>query len=218
MGDIMLGNIDAVIFDMDGTIIDSMWVWKKVDADFLKKREISIPEDMQKQIEGLSFTQTAKYFKDRFGLQDEIDEIKNEWLDMVAHFYSNTIPLKEGVPEFLSILKRNGIKIGLATCNSRDLVNLVLKRTGIYNYFNSIVTSCEVEKDKSFPDIFLHAAKQLEVPPSRCLVFEDTLCAIMGAKKAGMKVIAVADDYSLPYKNEIISYADNYIIDFCEIA
>lgn len=214
----MLKDIDAVIFDMDGTIIDSMWVWKKVDEDFLKKRGLSLPDDIQKQIEGLSFTQTANHFKDRFDLPDEIDEIKNEWIDMVTHFYSNTIPLKEGVLKFISLIYKKGLKIGLATSNSKELVDIVLKRTGIFNYFNSIVTSCEVERDKSFPDIFLLAAKQLEVVPHRCLVFEDTLSAIKGAKKAGMKVIAVSDEYSLPYKNEIVSCADHFIIDFSEIA
>lgn len=214
----MFENIDAVIFDMDGTLIDSMGVWKEVDYDFLSKRHKSMPTDIQKQIEGLSFTETAEYFKTRFSLNESIEEIKNEWTEMVREHYEYSIPLKEGVLEYLSYLNKNGIKIGLATSNSRDLVLPVLNRTGILKYFTSIVTGSEVSRDKSFPDIFLRVAHELNASPSRCLVFEDTVSGITGAKKAGMKVIAVYDEYSLPYKDTIISLADRYISSFNEIA
>jgi beta-phosphoglucomutase-like phosphatase (HAD superfamily) len=91
----VFNDIDAVIFDMDGTIIDSMWVWKKVDEDFLSKRNLDVPLNLQKQIEGLSFTDTARYFKSKFSLEDEIEHIKNEWMDMVKQYYEEIIPLKE---------------------------------------------------------------------------------------------------------------------------
>lgn len=214
----MLNDIDAVIFDMDGTIIDSMWVWKRVDEDFLRSRNIDMPYNIQKQIEGLSFTDTAKYFKAKFSLEEDIEDIKTEWLYMVKHYYENVIPLKEGAYEFICRLKQDGKKIGLATANSRDLAEIILKRTELYDFFDTIVTCCEVERDKSFPDIFLKVANHLEVYPSRCLVFEDTLASMKGAKMAGMRVVAVYDEYSLPYKDEIINYADKYINKFEEIA
>lgn len=214
----MFNDIQAVIFDMDGTIIDSMWVWKKIDYDFLTKREILVPPDIQQQIEGLGFNDTARYFKEKFSLPDEIDDIKNEWMDMVRHYYTNVISLKKGVYQFISDLKAKGVKIGLATSNSRELSETILKRTGIYGFFDSIVTSCEVEKDKSCPDVFLRTAEELKICPSACLVFEDTLAGITGAKRAGMKVFAVYDEYSLPWKDKLIELADRYISDFEEIA
>jgi len=214
----MLRDVEAIIFDMDGTIIDSMWVWKKVDVDFLQKRNIDVPYNIQHQIEGLSFTETAVYFKNKFSLKEDVEEIKHEWSDMVRHYYENIIPLKDGALSFILWLKKNKLKIGLATSNSRELTEIILKRTGIYDYFDFTATSCEVPKDKSFPDIFLHVAEKLDVPPSKCLVFEDTLASIQGAKKAGMKVVAVFDEYSLPYKDEITKSADKYIMNFQEIA
>jgi haloacid dehalogenase superfamily, subfamily IA, variant 3 with third motif having DD or ED/haloacid dehalogenase superfamily, subfamily IA, variant 1 with third motif having Dx(3-4)D or Dx(3-4)E len=214
----MLNNIDAVIFDMDGTLIDSMWVWEKVDDDYLMKRNIVVPGDLRKQIEGLGFTETAQYFKNRFSLNDSIKDIMNEWMDMVKYYYQNTIPLKQGVFEFINSLNMKKIKIGLATSNSRELTEMVLKRTNIYHFFNSIVTSCEVCKDKSYPDIYLRTADNMKVKPEKCLVFEDTLSGIIGAKKAGMRAAAVYDEYSVLGRNEIENRADKYIMSFEEIA
>ncbi|WP_337960903.1 HAD family hydrolase [Caloramator sp. mosi_1] len=99
----MLKDIKAVIFDMDGTIIDSMWVWREVDVEFLKRRNIELPEDLQRAIEGLSFTETAVYFKERFNLEESIEEIMQEWLEMVDHYYRNVIQAKREYISFLLI-------------------------------------------------------------------------------------------------------------------
>ncbi|KPU45890.1 phosphorylated carbohydrates phosphatase [Oxobacter pfennigii] len=213
----MFDNFDAVIFDMDGTLIDSMWVWRRVDEDFLQKRNIEVPVNLQKEIEGSSFLETAQYFKDRFNLNENISDIVAEWICLVKNYYENVIALKPGAFDFINMVKENNLKIGLATCNSRDLTEIILKRTGIDVFFNAVVTGSEVTKDKTCPDIFLEAAAQLDVHPSRCLVFEDTLSGVQGAKRAGMTAIAVHDEFSHPYKEEIASTADRYIIGFTEI-
>ena len=210
----MLEDIKAVIFDMDGTIIDSMWVWHQVDVDFLKKYNQELPVDLLKSIEGMSFTETASYFKNRFKLIQSIDEIMNEWIDMVKDYYSSVIEIKKGVKEFLAYLKNNNYKIGMATSNYRDLVDVVLKRNNIYEYFQSIVTTCEVSRDKTSPDVFLETARRLDVLPSSCLVFEDSLSGITGARAAGMKATAIYDKYGACSVEELKSAADNFIDDF----
>ncbi|WP_427339484.1 HAD family hydrolase [Caloranaerobacter sp. DY30410] len=214
----MLNRVKAVIFDLDGTIVDSMWIWEQIDIDFLAKRGIKLPNDLQKAIEGMSFTETAIYFKNRFNLKESIEEIKEEWNAMAYDFYKNRVPLKKGVKEFIEYLKQKGIKLGIGTSNSRELAIEVLKTHNILHYFDTIRTSCEVEKGKPHPDVFLKVAEDLKVDPKDCLVFEDTYAGVLAAKRAGMKVFAVADEFSFPYKNEICSLADKYIEDFKEIA
>jgi HAD superfamily hydrolase (TIGR01509 family) len=214
----MLNRIKGVIFDLDGTLIDSMWIWKEIDIQFLSKRGIELPDDLQKAIEGMSFTETAIYFKERFSLKESIEAIKAEWNAMAYEFYTNKVPLKDGVMEFIKDLKDRGLKLGIGTSNSRELAIEVLKRHNILPYFDTLRTSCEVKKGKPYPDVFLKVAEDLNITPEKCLVFEDTYAGVLAAKRAGMKVIAVKDELSFPYKSEICSLADKYIESFKEIA
>ncbi|WP_432401925.1 HAD family hydrolase [Wukongibacter sp. M2B1] len=214
----MLENIKAVIFDLDGTIVDSMWIWKSIDIEYLAKRGYELPEDLQKAIEGKSFTETAIYFKQTFNLSDTIEEIKEEWNDMAYDFYRNRIDLKGGVKEFIELIKSKEIKLGLGTSNSRELAVEVLKKHDIYKHFDTIRTSCEVEKGKPHPHIFLKAAEDLKVKPDECIVFEDTYAGVLAAKRAGMRVIAISDELSIPYKEEICELAEHYIDNYINIA
>lgn len=214
----MLKDIKAVIFDLDGTLVDSMWIWRDIDINYLAKKGYELPENLQKEIEGMSFTETAEYFKNRFNLEDDVETIKSEWNEMAHDYYKNKIPLKKGVREFLQFLISRNIKIGIGTSNSKELAKLVLESNDILKYFDTIRNSCEVDKGKPSPDIFLKVSEDLEVLSSECLVFEDTYAGVLGAKRAGMRVIAIADELSFPYKKEISDLADNYVDDFISIA
>lgn len=214
----MLSSFEAIIFDLDGTLVDSMWVWEKVDIDFLKSRGLDMPPDLQKTVEGMSFKETAQYFKKRFNLPEPIEDIMNQWRLMTIDYYKYSIPLKKGVLDFIFNLKSLKKKLGIGTSNSKELAIEVLKKHDILKFFDTIRTSCEVQNGKPSPDIFIQVAKDLNVEPAKCLVFEDTYAGVLAAKRAGMKVYAVSDDSSLKYKSEIIKIADKYIKTFEEIA
>lgn len=213
----MLNNIKAAIFDLDGTLINSMWVWEKIDMDFLLKRGLGVPFDLKDNIEHLSYFETAKYFKERFNLTDDIQSIMDEWNNMAFDEYANNIKLKSGAKEYLSYLKSLGIKIALATSNSVKLLEIVLKNNGIYEYFDVITTTNEVSRGKNFPDIYLLSAQKLGVFPEECIVFEDIFPAVIGAKSAGMKVVGVNDEYSKHQRENIVSAADYFIYKYDDL-
>lgn len=213
----MLKDIDAVIFDLDGTLVDSMWMWKTIDIEYLNKYGLEFPKGLQSSIEGMSFTETAIFFKDKFNLKDSLDQIKSDWNKMAWDKYLYEVPLKEGVLEFLEYLKANNIPAGIATSNSRELVDLIIEKHNIGKYFASIRTSCEVNKGKPSPDIYLLVAMDLMVEPRKCLVFEDVIHGIMAGKNANMKVCSVYDEFSENVEQQKIRLSDYYIRSMKEI-
>ncbi len=220
MGNVLkdeLADFKTVIFDMDGTLIDSMWMWHQIDIDYLGKFGIALPEHLQEDIEGKSFTETAIYFKNRFGLTDSLETIKNDWNIMAHDMYCHHVPVKEGVLPFLEYLKSSHYNLGVATSTSRELVDCAFHSLHLHNYFDCIMTASEISKGKPEPDIYLAVAKELNVDPSSCLVFEDILPGIQAGKAAGMKVCAVEDAYSLKIKAEKIKASDYYIHDYYEL-
>lgn len=213
----LLDNIQGAIFDMDGTIIDSMWVWYTINKDYLYKRNLSMPPDLKEKIETMTFKESALYFKDRFQIEDSVETIMDEWNEMAKSSYSNGVKLKPGVYEYLTKLKEKDIKIGLATSNYSKLVDLALSQNNIKHFFDAITTTEEVEREKSFPDIYLLTAKKLNVEPEKCVVFEDILPAIKGAKLAGMTVVGVQDEYSLDQWESIMEHSDHWIEKYDEL-
>ena len=210
----MLKDKDAVIFDMDGSLVDSMWMWRAIDIEYLGRFGISLPEDLQAKIQGMSFSETAVYFKERFQVPDSLEEIKDQWNCMAWDKYTHEVPLKKGIPEFLEGCRQNGIKLGIATSNSRELVENVAQVHHLRNNFSSIITGCEVKRGKPAPDVYLAVAEQLQVEPSRCLVFEDILPGIQAGLNAGMSVCAVEDDYSASDQEAKKALAHYYIQDY----
>lgn len=213
----MLKNIEAVIFDLDGTLVDSMWMWKKIDIEYLGRFQIPLPDNLQKEIEGMSFSETAVYFKERFNLEDSLEKIKADWTQMAYDKYRNEVPFKKGAIEFLKKLRNQGIKTGIATSNAKDLAQAVLEHHAAERLFDSIHTSCEVSHGKPAPDIYLLVADDLKVKPKNCLVFEDIPNGILAGKNAGMKVCAIYDDFSKEMDLEKKELADYFINDYEEL-
>lgn len=213
----MLRQKDAIIFDLDGTLVDSMWMWRTIDIEYLGLYGIELPEDLQKEIEGLSFYGTAVYFKDRFQIPDSIEEIHKVWLSMADHKYRHEVPLKKGVPEFLEYAKNNGIKMAIASSNSLELIEAVLQAHKIRSYFDVICTCDDVKHSKPAPDVYLKAAELLGVSPKRCIVFEDIVKGIQAGKAAGMTTYAVQDVYSRDAEEEKRAVSDGFIYDYTEL-
>ena len=213
----VLKGISAVIFDLDGTLVDSMWVWRDIDVEYLGRFGIDLPEDLQDAIAGISVTQTALYFQERFGIKDSVDTIIAHWNAMAVDKYTRDIPLKSGAREFLKLLKFHGVRLAIATSNSRELTCAVLKSHGIISYFDEIITGEDVHKGKPDPDVYIEVARRLKVPAGECLVCEDIPLGIMAAKAAGMACVAVEDDYSAADKEKKRSLCDYYIKDYYDL-
>lgn len=213
----MLNNIKACLFDMDGTLLDSMHIWKDIDIEFLGRFGYELPPTLQREIEGMSFRETACYIKDRFHLPSSIEEIMNIWNEMAFQKYSEEIFFKEGAFEFVKMLKEKGIRTAICTSNSRELVNAVAEHLGFMPYFDTIITSCEVGAGKPAPDIYLEAAKRVGVEPEHCLVFEDIVTGLTAGKRAGMKLCAVEDVYSEDQKEAKKAMADFYVENYLDL-
>ena len=214
MKDIKLNDYEAVIFDLDGSLVDSMWMWKAIDIEYLKGHGIEAPSTLQKDIGGRSFVETAVYFKERFNLKDSVEKIGDDWNKMAWDKYTSEVPLKEGVSDLLEKCEENGIKLGIASSNSTELIKQVLSSHGIMDKFQSIKSGTQVVKGKPAPDIYLTVADELGAEPSKCLVFEDLVDGIKAAKNAGMTVVAVSDDYSRHSDDLKKELADDYIEDY----
>lgn len=210
-------NIEGAIFDLDGTLIDSMWLWEKIDYDFLNKRNLEVPLDLKENIETLTFEEGAVFFKNTFDLKESVEEILGEWHNMVVNEYTYNVKLKDNVKEFLINLKSKGVRLAIATSNTSDLTKLVLKNNGVLDLFDCITTIKEVTRNKDFPDIYLLCAKKLNLKPEKCIVFEDILPAIKSAKSARMKTVGVYDDCSKDYEDKIKEISDYYIYNYEEL-
>lgn len=213
----MLNGKRAVLFDLDGTLMDSMWAWEDIDIEYLARFGHVPTKDMQRAIEGMSFTETAQYFKERYDIPDSVEEIKAEWNRLAYDVYAKRVKLKPGAYDFLQELRRRRIVTGIASSNSRELIRACLASNRVGDCFDCITISCEVPKGKPAPDIYLSAAATLGVPPEECLVFEDVPMGILAAKNAGMSVCAVEDDFSADQREKIRDLADYYIRSYDEV-
>lgn len=218
MTDPILGEFEAAVFDLDGTLLDSMYFWNHIDEMFLKEVGIDeVPEDYLLAIAHLGAEETAKYTKERFGLDMTPDEMMKIWFDEALDFYRNRVTLKPGAYDYLQKLRSSGVKLAVATASEEALYLPAIRRTGIEDFFGAFATVDECVRKKGFPDVYRLACRRLSVPESAAVVFEDIYIAVKGAKAGGFRTVGVYDETSARDAESIKATADLFIRDFREL-
>ena len=183
------------IFDMDGTLVDSMGYWEGLVGEYLAQLGVrDIPEDLPQRLMSMTMTQGAELLIDTFGLSDTVEEMVAEQHAIMADHYHHDIPLKPGVKAYLQSLQEQGVQMCVASATAEPLMEACLTRLGVRDYF-SFILSCEsIGVSKERPDIYHLAAQRLRAKPCDIAVYEDALHAAKTAKRAGYYVVAVYDE------------------------
>ena len=207
-------DFDACIFDLDGTLLDSIGVWIDIDIEFLKKRNAPFTEEYGRATATMRMREAADYTVKLYRLEEDPADIMAEWMDMARDRYANHIGLIPYAREFLLELKGKGVPMGVATIGIKELYQPALVRNGIAELFDVIVDADMVRTGKESPDIYLKAAELLGVEPKRCVVFEDTLVGLRSASSCGFMTVGMLDKGNRESHDEIKAVCDVAAFDF----
>ena len=203
------------IFDMDGTLVDSMVYWENLATEFLESKGVqNISQDILERIKPMTMTESAALFIREYDLSGTAENVAAEMNTMMDEHYRRDIPLKPGVQAYLEALYRRGVTMCVASATAEDLMEACLTRLGVARCF-SFLLSCEtVGAGKNRPDVYLEAAKRLGAQPQDIAVYEDALYAAETAKGAGFYTVAVQDDTNLPHWETLTALADEEILNW----
>ena len=205
----------AALFDLDGTLLDSMHIWRDIDARFFAARGMAVPADYSRALQGLSYSESAAYTVARFHLPESVEEVMAEWMAMTADAYTREAPLKPGALDYLRMLKRAGVQLAVATSNRPEVFGPALEAGGVAELFDAVCTTAEVgDAGKRTGAVYRLAAEKLGVAPADCVVFEDATDGVRGAKGLGMRAYAVRDAASGQEPDALAALADGVIDDF----
>ena len=212
-----LGEISAVIFDMDGTILDSLDIWVQSDIRFITEQGFEYDSSVSAQLKKLHFHSACDFLKERYSLSMSPEDIGERLMELVEHGYLHEAKLKEGVSEFIDKLAENGVKMCVATSNEKGLAQGSLRNTGILDKMQFVLTSDEVGEGKETPKIFLEAAKMLGEDIAHTVVFEDSSHAMHSAKLGGFKTVGIFEQRFPDEFDELKKEADMTIKSFKEL-
>jgi HAD superfamily hydrolase (TIGR01509 family) len=198
--------IEAVVFDLDGVLLDSEQVWDEVREALVKERGGRWHEQAQTEMMGMSSVEWSRYMHDELDLPEPPEEISAEVVRRLDEVYRKRLPLIDGAREAVERLAARW-PLGLASSSNREVIDLVLDLSGLAQFFRVTVSSEEVPRGKPAPDVYLEAARGLGVPPERCAAVEDSHNGIRSAKAAGMRVIAIPNQH-YPPGEEALALAD----------
>ncbi|MBP3894275.1 MAG: HAD family phosphatase [Atopobiaceae bacterium] len=181
---------DAAIFDFDGTIANTGWIWEEVDRTFLGSRGIPYTHEYARMLSVLGFSSGAQYTIETYHLEEDPQDICEEWTRLSQALYHTRVELRPGVEEYIMALRGRGIPIALATANEPELISS-MRLVDIDALFDVCVHGRDVGVAKDEPDIYIEAARRLGVDPQRCIVFEDIEPGLVAARGAGFITCAV---------------------------
>jgi HAD superfamily hydrolase (TIGR01509 family) len=210
-------EIKAVIFDMDGTLIDSTGIWHEIDVAFFAKRNMELPSDYAQHIVHLGLKQAAVYTKETHNLSESIQEIMDEWHQMSIDMYKYDVELKPGVKEVLDLLKTKGVTMSIATANDDSLYMPCINRLDLCKYFDFIADVNNVKEGKHSVRIYSYLCEKMGSKPENTLVLEDMPTCIKTCHDNGFITVAVYDDASKDFDNEKMSNSDLFINDMNEL-
>ena len=209
-------NIKLFLFDLDGTILDSLEIWNDIDLLFFKNHNLIMGEDYHIAIAPLTLEETATYTKNTYKLDIDEEQIMKEWSDLAIKEYAENVNLKKGVKEFLDYLKNKNVHLAIATSCNEEMFKPCLERYGIVSYFEHFYTSQNLKINKSNTNFFKEILNEYKIEPDQILFFEDSLASMKCAKSLGFNVVAVMDKKWEKQKEEIIASSDNKIEDFSQ--
>ncbi len=207
-----------IIFDLDGTLIDSMPVWRGTGSGFLKKHNFPVPENLMEVVKKQTIWQTAEWFRTELGVPMDAKDIVDEIVESVVEAYRHTIPLKDGAKEYLEQMKENGVQMCILTASEADYILPALDRLDIRKYFSHVLTCTELGKFKDDGAAYLAAMELMGGTKEETVVFEDAYYAVKGAKSVGFQVYAVLDEVVREDDvDKIKATADHYFHSYKEL-
>lgn len=186
-------KLRGIIFDVDGTLLDSMGMWSELDRVFLRENGVDPPDDISDIVKKMTVETSSAYFVERFKLDMTPEDVKNRVEELAAEAYRTHLPLKNGAKDFLAAASERGIPMAVASANYPGLLDAAFRRLGIDGFFRTVLTPGEQLAGKHEPDIYLEAARLLGSEPAETAVIEDALHAAETAKAAGFYTVGFRD-------------------------
>lgn len=206
--------IKGIIFDVDGVVLDSMWIWHDMMTKFLSRYSSKPEMDLMDKIVTMTFDESSVFIKNYYNIPKEPEEILEEIFKVTGEYYDKVIELKPGILNYLEGFKKKGLKLAAATASDRSYIEVAFKRLGIMDYFDVILTCRELKTSKMEPLIYHKAAEELGLDNNEVVVFEDSLYAIETCYKDGLKVVGIADasnkDKQGAMRERIDMFLENY--------
>jgi HAD superfamily hydrolase (TIGR01509 family) len=207
--------IEAVVFDLDGVLVDSEEIWDRAREQLARERGGRWHDQAQRDMMGMSSTEWSRYMHDVIGLEEPPEEINREVVRRLSELYREELPAIPGAREAVERLA-SCWPLGLASSSNRELIDLALELLGVKHLFKATVSSEEVARGKPAPDVYLEAARRLGVDPTRAAAIEDSHNGILAAKAAGMRVIAIPNRH-FPPGEDALGQADVVLASLVEL-
>lgn len=207
----------AALFDMDGTVLDSMGYWRSININYLKKQGLVLTEEMKEQVTQMTGSQAVEFFKKHHGLETSFEEMLQDAFVEICKCYTTGLPPKDGAVAYLERLKERGVLRVIATASPTALAKIALEKSGLAPHFDLVTTTESIGIEKFDPAFWESVCEKVGVQTSEATVFEDALYAMEGAKKAGCDIIGITDDTNAADRQAIHAIASRVINSYDEL-